>query len=278
MADLSGQTGARRQAGRFVGEADRRRDGGCHRCLGCFAFGYRLGQAHHNHGRSCTTRTRRFGICSTGTRGADDVIGCAGRDAECDVDRGAVDFGPVECTARRDHGDDNIDDNDDTSCSRLEVSVRQKRCHRLRSAISCGSQPVFVYGLRTTTVGAYRGREVSGSRIVGFTVHELSIAQSVVEAVCERAGERRVSSVRLEVGQLCAVVPHSLLFCFDVVTAGTHAEGASLHIDEIATSARCKSCGVMFSPPDMFLLCECGSADVEVLAGRELRILSMEVS
>ena len=113
---------------------------------------------------------------------------------------------------------------------------------------------------------------------MGFTVHELSIAQSVVEAVCERAGERRVSSVRLEVGQLCAVVPHSLLFCFDVVTAGTHAEGASLRIDEIATSARCKSCGVMFSPPDMFLLCECGSADVEVLAGRELRILSMEVS
>ena len=48
---------------------------GCHRCLGCFACGYRLGQAHHNHGRSCTTRTRRFGICSTGTRGADDVIG-----------------------------------------------------------------------------------------------------------------------------------------------------------------------------------------------------------
>ena len=89
VADLSGQTGARRQAGRFVGEADRRRDGGCHRCLGCFACGYRLGQAHHNHGRSCTTRTRRFGICSTGTRGADDVIGCAGRDAECDVDRGA---------------------------------------------------------------------------------------------------------------------------------------------------------------------------------------------
>lgn len=113
---------------------------------------------------------------------------------------------------------------------------------------------------------------------MGFTVHELSIAQSVVEAVCERAGERRVSSVRLEVGQLCAVVPRSLLFCFDVVTAGTHAEGASLHIDQIATSARCKSCGVTFSPPDMFLLCGCGSADVEVLAGRELRILSMEVS
>jgi hydrogenase nickel incorporation protein HypA/HybF len=28
----------------------------------------------------------------------------------------------------------------------------------------------------------------------------------------------------------------------------------------------------------LILLCPCGSADVEVLAGRDLRILSMEVS
>ncbi len=112
----------------------------------------------------------------------------------------------------------------------------------------------------------------------GSAVHELSIAQSVVDAVCEKAGPRRVCGVRLEVGRLCAVVPDSLLFCFDVVTAGTQAEGASLRIDEIATSVRCRQCGEVFSPPDMILLCPCGSADVEILAGRELRILSMEVS
>jgi hydrogenase nickel incorporation protein HypA/HybF len=29
---------------------------------------------------------------------------------------------------------------------------------------------------------------------------------------------------------------------------------------------------------DLILLCPCGSADVEVLAGRDLKILSMEVS
>lgn len=109
-------------------------------------------------------------------------------------------------------------------------------------------------------------------------MHELSIAQSVVDAVCERAGDKRVRSVRLEVGKLCAVVPDSLLFCFDVVTAGTRAEGADLRIDQIPTSGRCRVCGTVFAPPDIFLICVCGSADVEVLAGRELRILSMEVS
>ena len=33
-----------------------------------------------------------------------------------------------------------------------------------------------------------------------------------------------------------------------------------------------------FELPDLILLCPCGSADVEVLAGREPEILSMEVS
>ena len=42
--------------------------------------------------------------------------------------------------------------------------------------------------------------------------------------------------------------------------------------------ARCRSCGTSFELSDPILLCPCGSADVEVLAGRDLRILSMEVS
>lgn len=33
-------------------------------------------------------------------------------------------------------------------------------------------------------------------------------------------------SVKLEVGALCAVVPDSMLFCFDLVTEGTVADGA----------------------------------------------------
>ena len=42
--------------------------------------------------------------------------------------------------------------------------------------------------------------------------------------------------------------------------------------------ARCRSCGIGFELNDLILLCPCGSADVDVLAGRDLKILSMEVS
>ena len=109
-------------------------------------------------------------------------------------------------------------------------------------------------------------------------MHEMAITQSVVDAVCEHAAGRRVHSVRLEVGALCAVVPDAMQFCFELATEGTVADGARLDLDVAPGSARCRACGENFVLPDLILLCPCGSADVEVVAGRDLKILSMEVS
>ena len=61
-------------------------------------------------------------------------------------------------------------------------------------------------------------------------MHEMAITQSVVDAVCEHAAGRRVRSVKLEVGELCAVVPDSMLFCFELATQGTVADGAFLDL------------------------------------------------
>jgi hydrogenase nickel incorporation protein HypA/HybF len=109
------------------------------------------------------------------------------------------------------------------------------------------------------------------------SVHELSITQSVVDAVCERAAGRPVHTVRVRVGKLTAVVADSLRFCFDLVTAGTVAEGATLDIEQPPGAARCRACGTDFTLTDPVLLCPCGSADVQVTSGWELQIISMEV-
>jgi hydrogenase nickel incorporation protein HypA/HybF len=109
-------------------------------------------------------------------------------------------------------------------------------------------------------------------------MHEMAITQSVVETVCEHAAGRRVHSVRVQVGALCGVVPDAMEFCFGLATEGTVADGASLDLDIQPGSARCRTCGHEFAMSDLILLCPCGSADVEVLAGRDLKILSMEVS
>jgi hydrogenase nickel incorporation protein HypA/HybF len=109
-------------------------------------------------------------------------------------------------------------------------------------------------------------------------MHEMAITQSVVDAVCEHAAGRRVHSVRVQVGALCAVVADSMQFCFGLAAEGTSAEGARLDVDLAPGSARCRTCGSEFGLSDLILLCPCGSADVEVLTGRDLKILTMEVS
>jgi hydrogenase nickel incorporation protein HypA/HybF len=106
-------------------------------------------------------------------------------------------------------------------------------------------------------------------------MHELSITQSVVDAVTERTGSAAVVSVRLRVGRLSGVVPDAMRFCFDLVTAGTPLDGAALEIEQTEGRARCRACAAEFVLPDPILLCDCGSADVDVLAGRELAVASV---
>ena len=106
-------------------------------------------------------------------------------------------------------------------------------------------------------------------------MHELAITQRVVEAVTERTGRAPVASVRLRVGRLAGVVPDAMRFCFELVTAGTPLEGASLQIEQPEGRGRCRTCGEDLVLADLILLCGCGSADVEVLAGRELAVASV---
>jgi hydrogenase nickel incorporation protein HypA/HybF len=109
-------------------------------------------------------------------------------------------------------------------------------------------------------------------------MHELAITESVVDAVVDRMGDAKVLAVRLEIGTLSGVVPDAVRFCFDLVASGTTVEGARLDIDEPAGRARCRTCGTELDLPDPVLLCTCGSADLEVLSGEQLRIVSVEVS
>lgn len=109
-------------------------------------------------------------------------------------------------------------------------------------------------------------------------MHELAITQNVVETVLQRTGTQPVTLVRLQVGRLTGVVPDAMQFCFELATEGTPLQGATLQIEQPAGRARCRTCGDDFDLPDLFLLCPCGSADVEVLTGRELYLTSVEVA
>lgn len=108
-------------------------------------------------------------------------------------------------------------------------------------------------------------------------MHELAITQSVVDAVGEHAAGARVARVNIRVGKLSGVVPDAMRFCFELVTDGTGLQGAELVIEEPVGAGRCRTCGDDFLLADLILLCPCGSADVEVVSGRELTVHSFEV-
>lgn len=98
-----------------------------------------------------------------------------------------------------------------------------------------------------------------------------------MHGVAERMGAAKICSLQVEIGKLSGVLPDSVRFCFDLVTEGTTMQGARLDIDEPEGSARCVSCGAEFSAEGPVVLCACGSSDVQLLSGTQLRIRSVEV-
>ena len=113
-------------------------------------------------------------------------------------------------------------------------------------------------------------------------MHELSLTQSVVEICAARAAEQgagtRVTRVTLEVGELSAVMPEAMRFCFEVCTRDTVLEGAELEIIEIPGRARCFDCSSEFALPQLYGTCACGSTNLMLISGEELRVKQMEVN
>jgi hydrogenase nickel incorporation protein HypA/HybF len=109
-------------------------------------------------------------------------------------------------------------------------------------------------------------------------MHELSIAEGVVEVALRHARGRPVAAVELRVGHLRQVVPSALEFAFELVTEGTVLEGAELRMEEVPAAGRCRSCGTDTPLPDLPLCCRrCGSAEVEVTRGEELSVDALEL-
>jgi hydrogenase nickel incorporation protein HypA/HybF len=109
-------------------------------------------------------------------------------------------------------------------------------------------------------------------------MHELSLAASILEIVRRNAAGRRVSSVHVEVGALRQVLPSALTFSFDVLVQGTELEGATLDVSTMparGTCRRCRSIGEVHAFP---LVCaSCGALDIDIVAGEELMVASLEL-
>ncbi|HEY3431153.1 MAG TPA: hydrogenase maturation nickel metallochaperone HypA [Rhodocyclaceae bacterium] len=112
-------------------------------------------------------------------------------------------------------------------------------------------------------------------------MHEMSLAEGVlqlIEDAAKREGFQRVTAVWLEIGQLAAVETEALKFCFDAVTRNSVAEGAKLEIVDLPGQGWCMKCCATVAMSEHMGACpQCGSHQVQVTGGSEMRVKELEV-
>jgi hydrogenase nickel incorporation protein HypA/HybF len=113
-------------------------------------------------------------------------------------------------------------------------------------------------------------------------MHELSIAMSIIEMAEEEAGKRggaRVNAVHLKLGLLAGVVKDALLSSYELACEGTDLQGSRLVIEEILVEVYCPKCLAPRTLPSVqwFACPECKSPVSEVLHGRELQVVALEL-
>lgn len=111
-------------------------------------------------------------------------------------------------------------------------------------------------------------------------MHELSIAQEILSIVKASLPEpdSKVTAIRLKIGQLSGVLVDSLKFSFEAITSQTEFENSKLEVIEIPIKIKCNDCSkVSIISEPIFLCPECNSFNVQLLEGRELEIVEIEI-
>jgi len=112
-------------------------------------------------------------------------------------------------------------------------------------------------------------------------MHELTIASNIIDIVLAEASEKGADSVKeicLEIGLLAGIEYESLDFALETLIQGTAIAGADIIVEKPAGGAKCNRCGDEFSFDSFMGKCaKCGSADLSVIRGMELRIKTITI-
>lgn len=113
-------------------------------------------------------------------------------------------------------------------------------------------------------------------------MHELSLALNILDLVAEEADRQqgRIIAVHLRLGPLSGVVKEALLSAYQLAREGTEQEAAELLIEDVPVVAYCPSCAAERPLVSAWVLVcpECGTATGQVVSGRELEVVAVEVA
>ena len=111
-------------------------------------------------------------------------------------------------------------------------------------------------------------------------MHELSIALDLLDAAAHAAKQHgAVHAVHVRIGRLSGVVSEALSSAWEVARVGSPLEDAVLEIEEVDGAAYCPACAAeqRIVSPQWLRCSRCGSAVAEIIRGRELELVALEV-
>jgi len=113
-------------------------------------------------------------------------------------------------------------------------------------------------------------------------MHELSIAQNIVEIIRQsvpNSNLKDVRGIRLKIGEVSGVVTVSLEFSYQAITSDSELSLSQLLIQKIPFRLKCNSCGKESGNEFGLRICgSCGNSDTEVISGTELQIIEVELT
>lgn len=114
-------------------------------------------------------------------------------------------------------------------------------------------------------------------------MHEMGVAQQMINialaSIPEDVVNPRVEKLNLKIGRLAAVVEDSLRFCFEIIAKNSPLEGAELVIEDVAVKVHCLKCDNLWEVDGPVFSCpSCKDGTVEIISGRELEIISIELA
>jgi hydrogenase nickel incorporation protein HypA/HybF len=112
-------------------------------------------------------------------------------------------------------------------------------------------------------------------------MHELSIAQNILDIACDAVSQTErgnVREIRMRIGPYAGIVADSLEFGFSILAAGSEMPEATLAIEVTPIVLACDSCGGS-SPVEygIFACPLCGDRTIRIVSGNELQIVDIQL-
>ena len=112
-------------------------------------------------------------------------------------------------------------------------------------------------------------------------MHELSLAESILESIVEKSITLNFSFVRditLTIGALSCVEPDSLQWYLTEISESTPLANTNIHIIKTPGKMYCNHCQQSFDSDELYCCCpHCNSTDKRIVSGDEMVISHIDI-